>query len=192
VLRLGDGAACSYTDGAGNIGSGTLAGGALDRGAERHIDPPPAFDVVVAAPANKDRTRWLVEKCAELAVSRVRWLRSEYGRGRPPNPAKAQMWAQMALEQSRGAHLTSVATELEGFGDIGMPFVVADRDGMAPSELDLSPGAALAVVIGPEGGWAPEEVPADARIVSFSRRVLRTETAAVVAAALLKADLPDR
>jgi len=49
--------------------------------------------------------------------------------------------------------------------------------------------ALLAVLIGPEGGFAPEEVErlaaAGARAVSLGPRILRSETAGLVAAAVV-------
>ncbi len=39
--------------------------------------------------------------------------------------------------------------------------------------------------VGPEGGFAPGEVPADATTIRLSESVLRTETAAVAGAVLL-------
>ncbi|HYH47250.1 MAG TPA: RsmE family RNA methyltransferase, partial [Thermoanaerobaculia bacterium] len=51
------------------------------------------------------------------------------------------------------------------------------------------PAAPAALLIGPEGGWSPEErselAAAGWRAVGLGPRVLRAETAAVVAAALL-------
>ena len=43
------------------------------------------------------------------------------------------------------------------------------------------------LLIGPEGGWAPEELPSGLPVVGLGPHVLRTETAAIVAGALLVA-----
>ena len=43
------------------------------------------------------------------------------------------------------------------------------------------------LLVGPEGGWAPEELDLGAPFVGLGPHVLRTETAAVVAGALLVA-----
>ncbi|MEX1043869.1 MAG: 16S rRNA (uracil(1498)-N(3))-methyltransferase [Acidimicrobiia bacterium] len=40
------------------------------------------------------------------------------------------------------------------------------------------------MAIGPEGGWAPGEIPEGAPVRSFGTSVLRVETAAVAAAVL--------
>ena len=44
------------------------------------------------------------------------------------------------------------------------------------------------VAIGPEGGWAPDEIGASMTRVSLGDGVLRTETAAIAVAAILAAD----
>jgi 16S rRNA (uracil1498-N3)-methyltransferase len=43
------------------------------------------------------------------------------------------------------------------------------------------------VLVGPEGGWAPEESAAELPKVALGPHVLRAETAAIVAGALLSA-----
>lgn len=55
-------------------------------------------------------------------------------------------------------------------------------------------GQSVAVFIGPEGGFAPEEialVSKDARPISLGRRILRTETAAIAALAILEYSLEE-
>ena len=62
VLRRGDGAAVSYTDGAGVVGSGVVRNGSIVRNAERQVAPPPEIVLAVAPPHQADRARYLVEK----------------------------------------------------------------------------------------------------------------------------------
>ena len=69
----------------------------------------------------------------------------------------------------------------------------AEREGSSFSEvlkdLELMPAKAFAL-IGPEGGWTDGEIDEANkngwRIVTFGGRVLRAETAAIVAATLLQ------
>jgi len=67
--------------------------------------------------------------------------------------------------------------------------VVAHLDGGAPDDLPAAPGRLL--VVGPEGGFSPaEEKYLSDRgwsLVRFGIHTLRTETAAVVGAAMLVA-----
>lgn len=62
--------------------------------------------------------------------------------------------------------------ELEG------PLVVC-----TPTTETSAPAVARTVAVGPEGGLAPEEIPASATKVDLGRTILRVETAAIVAAA---------
>ncbi len=185
VLRLRDGAAVTYTNGAGTIGAGLLAGDAVTRGEEHAASrPAPALVLAVAAPTRNERARFLVEKCAELGVDRMLWLDTRYGQGRPPSSAKCEAWAVAALEQSRGAWLMEVGTAPSVATLLDEPersVWVADPDG-GPWPDD--PADEVVLCIGPEGGWAPGEVPAEQPRIVLGGRVLRVETAALVGAAL--------
>ncbi|HSJ27852.1 MAG TPA: 16S rRNA (uracil(1498)-N(3))-methyltransferase [Acidimicrobiia bacterium] len=179
VLRRADGDPVSYTDGTGTVGEGTLRGAAVVRGSEQAEPRRRALSMAVAPPSHKDRVRFLVEKLAELGVAELRWLATRFGEGRPPDPAKVHTWCRSALEQSRSAWLMSVDPEPVAIGDLPGGTVFADIAGVHPSQLQ----GVTWVAVGPEGGWATGELPADARTVSFGREVLRVETAAMVAAA---------
>lgn len=178
VLRLADGEEVSYTDGAGVLGVGYLRGEVVERGEEKTVPRPMDLTVAVAPPASKDRARFLVEKLAELGVVRLVWVRTRFSEGRPPAAAKAAAWAQSALEQSRGAWLMQVEQgDLASLDEEGL--VVADPDGDEPSV------GARTLLVGPEGGLHPAEVPPGANTVALGPTILRVETAAIVGAALL-------
>jgi 16S rRNA (uracil1498-N3)-methyltransferase len=69
------------------------------------------------------------------------------------------------------------------------------REAVAPMIRDAldtsSPAGSIALAVGPEGGWAEEELEAFAaagwRSVSLGKMILRTETAAIAAVAALRA-----
>jgi 16S rRNA (uracil1498-N3)-methyltransferase len=180
VLRVEPGTALTYTDGAGRLGSGRLVDAGLERGDEFPAAAPPELSVAVAPPHAKDRVRFLVEKLAELGVARIRWLRTRYGEGRPPRPDRAGAWTVAALEQSRGAWLTHVDEDWCTWEDLDPPVVVADAGGDA-----RAPATVATLAVGPEGGWASDEVPAGLDLLSLGSRVLRVETAAIVGVARL-------
>ena len=180
VLRRQNGDAVSYTDGAGTSGVGTLEDASVIRGDENLLErPAPRLTVAVAVPASKDRARFLVEKLGELGVDRIAWLETRHGKERPPRVTRATSWLISALEQSRGAWLTDITAEAVLLDELQGHVWFADAQGMAPGR----PPSALTLVVGPEGGWAPGEIPDTATVVSLSDRVLRVETAAIVGAA---------
>ena len=176
VLRTTAGDQVSYTNGEGLIGSGTWDGTWVVRGDEQIVARPSELVLAVAPPANKDRLRFTVEKLAELGVERLVWLKTEWGNRRIPSLEKQSAWAVSALEQSRGAWLMSVGDDLVDWSDLEEPIVVCQQGGEA---VVVSPRT---VVIGPEGGLDPGEIPRGTNQVSLGSTVLRVETAAVVAA----------
>jgi 16S rRNA (uracil1498-N3)-methyltransferase len=187
VLRLDDGSAVSYTDGAGLVGTGRWVSGVVERGEEVRLPAPrPTIIVAVAAPDAKERQRYLVEKLSELGVARIRWLRTRYGGHRIPRPDRAQQWADAALEQSRGAHRTEVDGSHCAVDEIERPAVAAEvprPSAGSPGDRPAGPPASdrITILVGPEGGWAPGEIDGF-DLVSLGERVLRVETAAVLAA----------
>ncbi|MDJ0664764.1 MAG: RsmE family RNA methyltransferase [Acidimicrobiia bacterium] len=185
VLRV-ETAEASYTDGEGLFGTGTYRNGLIWRGEEAMIPRPTHLTVAVAPPRTNSRLRFLVEKMAELGVSRLFWLRTSHTEGRPPRVEKAERWAIAALEQSRGAWLMEIGDQPLPVGmvdQIGTP-VFAEVGGSDPSRVMLVDD--LVLCVGPEGGFAPEEVPAAAPRLDLGPTVLRVETAAVVAVTLLR------
>ena len=183
VLRLSEGAPLSYTDGAGTMGDGNLHGDSVHRRTESHLArPSPEVAVAVAPPSKPNRTRFLVEKLAELGVDRLIWLRTRHGQGGPPKPARAEAWAHAALEQSRGAWILQFdgPKTIDDFPPTHTLWVAERETNQPPSVVD---GGIL--VIGPEAGFAEGEVPQRANRLGLGPRVLRVETAAVVGAAIL-------
>ncbi len=184
VLRRRDGDPISYTDGEGIIGNGTLRDASIARGRETLTEPPARnVTLAVAPPKSSDRARFVVEKTAELGVARLLWLRTRHGEGRAPAAAKAAGWARSSLEQSRGAWLMEVEGPVE-WDELERPLLVATPGGISWLRVAGGLGGRVTVAVGPEGGFDPAELPADARPVALSDRVLRIETAALVAAAL--------
>lgn len=155
----------------------------------------PAFQLdLLVAPVRSERASWLVEKATELGVAAIRFLATEraprrYGDG---TLARFGRVARAAVEQCHRAAVPTISgvhawDELEGLlhGRAGRYFLDPEsKRGARP----VSGGLAGVVVIGPEGGFAPDEQKTLARLaegVGLGARTLRTETAALVAATLM-------
>ncbi len=185
VLRLDGATSVTYTDGVGAVGEGRYQAGLVERGEEEVCaGRSQAVSIAVAPPKNRHRGRFIVEKLAEVGVARLIWLQTRFTEGRAPRVAKARAWARASLEQSRGAWLMEIEESVtlaavDGYGTV----LVADRSGSRINSMDgvLNP----VLCVGPEGGFARGEVPADATTIRLSESVLRTETAAVAGAVLL-------
>lgn len=171
----------SYTDGAGRFGQGVWTGTAVARGTEQAVQRPSTLTIAVAPPKPSERQRFVVEKSQELGVSRLVWLKTGLSQGRPPLLTRAAAWQVAALEQSRGAWLTDLGGPVT-VGELSDP-IMCDTTGEPFEQLDVS--QPLTIAIGPEGGWSVSDLASLERKVSIAPTVLRTETAVVVAAALI-------
>jgi 16S rRNA (uracil1498-N3)-methyltransferase len=147
----------------------------------------------------------VVEKATELGAHAIVPVRSARVIGHDTSPAKVERWrriAKSAAQQSGRTRVPQVGDIVDWDGLLAtfahydrvyVPWELADPAPLrAVFERDLPDARTVLVVIGPEGGFAAEEV-ARARAaggapISLGRRILRTETAAlVVLAAILYA-----
>lgn len=179
VLRTEEGAPISYTDGEGTIGEGRWVSGRVERGDETGVERPSRLVVAVAPPTNRDRARFLVEKLSEVGVESIRWLETRHGGRRIPSPTKLATWSVSALEQSRGGWRSEVAENLCRWADLEEPVAVCVPGAPTPGRGEL---AVRTLVVGPEGGLDPDEIPVDAVRVGLGPTILRIETAALVTA----------
>lgn len=190
VLRLKHGAEVTLTDGRGSWSTARWTGTA---------SPEPTGSVVIVArpnpplcvafaPTKGDRPEWVVQKLTELGIDRivpvitqrsvVRW---DGDRARK-QVERWQRIAREALSQSRGVFLP----EVQGVTPLAV-LAGAEPLRLAEPGGDELRADATAVVIGPEGGFAPDELALATGTVSLPGGVLRAETAAVAAGVLLAA-----
>jgi 16S rRNA (uracil1498-N3)-methyltransferase len=188
VLRIQDSEELTYTDGAGRLGVGHLHGGSVVRSTEESRPAPrPRLTLAVAPPRDKDRARFLVEKAAELEVTRIVWLSTRYGQGHPPPLSKAAAWAVAGLEQSQGVYLLEMGPALVSLDQLGSQSW-SEQTWLAAGDGEPLPAETpevITVAIGPEGGWAPEELGLGLPRIGLGRTTLRVETAALAVAVLV-------
>lgn len=153
------------------------------------LDPAPAPALTVAfALVKGERPELVVQKLTELGMDRivlfaaersvVRWDREKATK----QLERLRRVAREASMQSRRCWLPRV-DGLSSFDEVvALPgAVAADRHG---TPLTL---ATPTVLIGPEGGWAPDERARLGATVGLGAQVLRAETAALAAGTLLGA-----
>ncbi|HVF74641.1 MAG TPA: RsmE family RNA methyltransferase [Acidimicrobiales bacterium] len=187
VLRLRAGETVSVSDGAGGWRPCTWRGdGSVECAGEVVRDERPAPAVTVAfAPVKGDRPEWVVQKLTELGVDRIVPVATARGVVRWGDRAERSLErlrrvARAAGMQSRRTWLPEV-TAMVPFAD------VVAWEGCALAEPGGEPPtlARAVLLVGPEGGWAPEELAAEVPRVGLGPTVLRAETAAVAGAVLL-------
>ena len=197
VLRIRSGATLSVFDGSGGERSarvGEMTGSAvvLTLGGSLPAAPEPPVPVIIACAFPKaSRGDWLVEKATEIGVAQLVPLETDRsvmhaGEGRF---ARWQRIAVEAAEQCGRARIPLVG----GVPPEDALLVVGDPDTDITIREHLaalaSPPSAIVLHIGPEGGWTQAELDAfDARGAlrcSMGPRLMRVETAALVAAAQL-------
>jgi 16S rRNA (uracil1498-N3)-methyltransferase len=206
VRRLDVGERVYLADGAGAQAVGSIVR-LSKKDADVSIDdvarfgaPPPVHLVVPVA--DRDRMLWCAEKCAELGASS--WRHVLWNRSRSVSPRgegasfteKLEARMTSAIVQSHSPWLPNVSAEA------GLERVIADlpSDGtrlvldvaghpIAAGELAVP----VTIAVGPEGGIEPHELAvlrgAGFRCVSLGANVLRFETAAVAALAIVRSAL---
>jgi 16S rRNA (uracil1498-N3)-methyltransferase len=165
--------------------------------------PPPSPQVTLFAALIKfDRFEWLVEKATELGVARIVPVDAERAeKGLATAAAKrAERWRKIAREssqQSRRLNVPEVALPERFAAATSDPspfrYFLEEQPG-ATMLLDALPSArtahdVIAILTGPEGGWTDREralaLSAGWQPVSLGGNILRVETAAIAALAVL-------
>jgi 16S rRNA (uracil1498-N3)-methyltransferase len=155
----------------------------------------------------REKFEWVLQKGTEVGVARFVPVLTERSivRDKRIEENKLNRWRHIVTEAAEQSHrgripkldqtvaFDEAIRQSAGFDRclIAVPFHKAAllRDALRSSKKDLS----VALMIGPEGGFTQEEVAAacerGAVPICLGPRVLRTETAAVVAAALILYEL---
>lgn len=167
--------------------------------------PAPAVQISLAAALTKfDRFEWLIEKATELGVARIQPFeaaRTERGLAQA-SQKRLERWRKIALEasqQSRRAYLPLIEPSVRLEKVLQCPADLRfqlDENPDAPPILQRVPAERnltdrIALLLGPEGGWTDGERTqareAGWSACSLGRTVLRAETAALSALAIVQA-----
>ena len=159
------------------------------------LEPPLGPRIAVAfAPAKGDQAGTVVHQLVELGVDRVMpvTLRRSVVRWEGARGDRAldrlRRVAREAAMQSRRARLAEVVAggPLESLS-AHPGLLVADREGVTAPRLGTPEGGDWLILVGPEGGFDPQERPflAGAARLAVGPHVLRAVTAPVAAAAAL-------
>ena len=189
VLRVAESDQITLSNGIGGWMTATiLRNGDVRATSETFIELPHRWSLCVAfSPVKGEKPELIVQKLTELGIdeiiplaptvrSVVRWDDAKASK----QTDRLQRVANEASMQSRRVWLPKVhlVTQLA---------TLMARDSVAfaePGGVEITSGHRT-IVIGPEGGFAPEELAQSINRVSLGESVLRAETAAIVAGALM-------
>lgn len=150
-----------------------------------------------------DRLEWLIEKATELRVSTIQPF--EASRSQPGLQVSAKRvarWRKIALEasqQSRRILLPDIQAPVRLAKVLRIPAdvrLLLDENPDSPPMFQVLPANRsvndhVAVLLGPEGGWKDEErteiIAAGWVSCSLGKTILRAETAAIAALAIIQA-----
>ena len=209
VLRLGSGDSLTVFDGCGGEYDATVARASrtaveVDLGVHRAVDRESALSVELGQGICKgDRMDLVVQKATELGVRAIRPVLCERTVVKlDPSRAERRIahWRAIAVHAAQQSGRTRVP-DVSGVEYLhtwlsrpepGPRIVLSPHAEASLADLDRpAPDEAVRLLVGPEGGLAPRELE-HARAAGFAElrlgpRVLRTETAALVALSMLQA-----
>jgi 16S rRNA (uracil1498-N3)-methyltransferase len=174
----------------------------FDLGAIVPVSRPPQITLALSI-FKFDRMEWAIEKCTELGVARI--VPVIAGRTEAHLAAasakRVERWQRIvrqAAEQSRRASPPEVSPPVKFKEALGLPGSIrillseSEKDVMLKDSLQ-SKASDVVLALGPEGGWTTSELDqfreAGWSVASLGDTILRAETAAIVAAAFVLAEL---
>ena len=185
VRRVRSGEGLTVGDGAGRFRLARF-GPELQPDGPIEFEPLPARSVTIAFALTKsDKPELVVQKLVEIGVDHiipfaaartiVKWEPEKAARN-------LERWRTIGREAAAQAHRPHLAeiSEVSSFD------TVAALPGATLAHADGHPLGAgtTTVLVGPEGGWSPEEESVALPRVTLGPNILRAETAALVAGAL--------
>jgi len=152
-----------------------------------------------------DRMEWAIEKCTELGVSGIVPVIARRTDAHLAAAAakRSDRWRRLALqaaEQSRRTTPPEIAAPIKlqdavngPAGALRIVLAESEKQALLRDVLASQQGEEIALAVGPEGGWAEDELQvfqkAEWISASLGDTILRAETAAIAAAAIVFSEL---
>jgi 16S rRNA (uracil1498-N3)-methyltransferase len=152
-----------------------------------------------------DRMEWAIEKCTELGAARfvpviARRTEAHLAAAAPKRLERWQRISRQASEQSRRATPPEITQPIKLKDAVALPggtrilLSESEQETMLKDALQSdSPGSDVVLALGPEGGWTDSELKllreAGWSSASLGGTILRAETAAIAAMAVVLAEL---
>lgn len=209
VMRLGVGTMLSLINGRAGEWDAEVVEAGKHKGVlscksqtKDHRDPPDLW--LLFAPIRKDRMMFLVEKVTELGAGVLQPVQTQFtNHADRVRMDKMQAHVIEAVEQCGATAVPDVRAPLK-LGALlhdwpeDRPLYFCDEAAVDRSAgfADVAPASKAAILIGPEGGFAPDERAQllafpHAQTIGLGPRILRAETAAIAALTLWQAACGD-
>ncbi len=213
VLRKKTGDQINFLDGRGGTYSGIIT--AVDAVAgtfaaevtshRRHPPAIPPLTLALALPKGK-KFSFVIQKAVELGISRIMPLETRYAVKQLPAKSrdrerKFSQWRKTALEAAKqcgNPYLPDIHSPLP-LSSLPLPaaedcvkllFHGQAVHGIASQAASLARAREVIMIIGPEGGFSPDEVAYldehDCRTIHLGPNILRLETAVIAATAVVR------
>lgn len=165
--------------------------------------------IILQAMPDKERLELIIEKAAELGADMIVPWKAEKGvglaerKGNQPKDHRFQKRALKAARQCRRGKVpaimpfTDLASAMDLASHAGLKLLLSEKPspGLRETLKEAGNAESVAIISGPEGGFTRGEIEAAREkgfvAVSLGARVLRAETAPVVAAAIVQYELGD-
>jgi 16S rRNA (uracil1498-N3)-methyltransferase len=166
-------------------------------------EPPFDLSLFQALPA-RERMELIIQKTTELGVKVIVPFKSRHSISLAEREAiqpKAHRWQSIALKATKQCRraivpwvgpFCSFEQALEQARPLDLKIILLEKEEerLTPLIRDMPPPQGIALMVGPEGGWDGEEVEQARQegflSVGLGGRILRTETAAIAACAILQ------
>lgn len=152
--------------------------------------------IAIAPTKNADRIEYFVEKCVEIGVDEITLIQTKHSERKNQKTERLEKIAISAMKQSLKAYLPKV-NELMDFdkfiktANFEAKFVAHLSENAKPLKDVVIIKNEILLMIGPEGDFAQDEIllaqKFDFQLVTLGNSRLRTETAGVVACAIVNA-----
>ena len=192
VMRGKEGDPLEVSDGKGrrwSVWAGKLLKKEVRLEISRELEPesPPRISIASAVPKGQ-RASYLIEKSVEMGISDLFFIGMKYSSVKDLTPGMLRRFeavARSAAMQARHAWIPRLhpLMPLEKFLEDRPHTAVLEKEGTRDAWNRLSSFEDWCLMIGPEGGWAPEEIALfkqkDLPLLPLTDHPLRMETAAV-------------
>lgn len=209
VLRMGDGAELLVFNGRDGEWRASVSPkgrkGAVLTAVTLERPQPPASDLMACfAPIKSGRLDYLVQKAVEMGAGVLQPVTTQFTQMRQPKPDKIEAWAREAAEQCGVLALPEIRqpVSLEAMladWPADRRLIFCDEDAATNNPLPALQAIKaphLALLTGPEGGFSDAERERLRALpfvtaIPLGPRILRADTAAIAALALVQATIGD-